>query len=280
MWNVFPDNFTTKTTPVAWDKVMGYDSVSLENKNLTVDWIATTAFSDRTTDNLIEWTNEYYTEAKVTANTTVVWKADKTNVLELDNTTPFTPTADYHPVTKKYLDDSPYPTASETVAWIVEIATDTEVSTWTDTTRSITPKTLKDNYLQLIENKYIISSSNLKYSADTERVSTANNGYTKSKQIQIWIPWTISIEFDSKFSWTINPSFSLARIYINWAAVWTERNNQTTSYITYTEDISVRQWDLVQLYYSSNASSCTTTIRNFRLSYDLVLLVDWTVNLD
>jgi len=33
-------------------------------------------------------------------------KADKTNVLELDNTTSFTPDADYEPATKKYVDDS------------------------------------------------------------------------------------------------------------------------------------------------------------------------------
>lgn len=33
-------------------------------------------------------------------------KADKTNVLELDNTTPFTPTSDYEPATKKYADDN------------------------------------------------------------------------------------------------------------------------------------------------------------------------------
>jgi hypothetical protein len=32
-------------------------------------------------------------------------KADKSNVLELDNTDEFTPTADYHPATKKYVDD-------------------------------------------------------------------------------------------------------------------------------------------------------------------------------
>lgn len=31
-------------------------------------------------------------------------KADKVNVLELDNTTPFDPTSDYHPATKKYVD--------------------------------------------------------------------------------------------------------------------------------------------------------------------------------
>lgn len=33
-------------------------------------------------------------------------KADKTNVLELDNTTAFTPEADYEPATKKYVDDA------------------------------------------------------------------------------------------------------------------------------------------------------------------------------
>lgn len=33
-------------------------------------------------------------------------KADTTNVLELDNTTPFTPDQDYEPATKKYVDDN------------------------------------------------------------------------------------------------------------------------------------------------------------------------------
>lgn len=33
-------------------------------------------------------------------------KADKTNVLELDNTTPFTPDDDHEPATKKYVDDN------------------------------------------------------------------------------------------------------------------------------------------------------------------------------
>ncbi len=33
-------------------------------------------------------------------------KADKTNVLEKDNTTAFTPTADYHPATKEYVDNN------------------------------------------------------------------------------------------------------------------------------------------------------------------------------
>ncbi len=39
------------------------------------------------------------------ANIDVSGKADKTNVLELNNTTAFTPDADYEPSTKKYVDD-------------------------------------------------------------------------------------------------------------------------------------------------------------------------------
>tara|TARA_R110000850_G_scaffold240615_2_gene365146 strand:- start:346 stop:621 length:276 start_codon:yes stop_codon:yes gene_type:complete len=36
----------------------------------------------------------------------ITGKADKTNVLELDNTTAFTPNSDYEPATKKYVDDT------------------------------------------------------------------------------------------------------------------------------------------------------------------------------
>jgi hypothetical protein len=43
-------------------------------------------------------------EDRIAANTS--GKADKTNVLELDNTTEFTPDADYEPATKKYVDDN------------------------------------------------------------------------------------------------------------------------------------------------------------------------------
>ena len=42
-------------------------------------------------------------------------KADKTNTLELDNTTAFTPDADYEPATKKYVDDLIDDTADNTI---------------------------------------------------------------------------------------------------------------------------------------------------------------------
>ena len=48
--------------------------------------------------------DRYYTETEI--DTQLGLKSDKTNVLEKDNTTSFTPSADYHPATKKFVDDS------------------------------------------------------------------------------------------------------------------------------------------------------------------------------
>ena len=102
-----------KTTPISNDEVTILDGADsnpdTQNKRSLLSSLWDGIFSNRTTTDIPEWTNLYYTEARVTANTTVVWlwntKADKTNVLEKDNTTPFTPTADFHPATKKSVDD-------------------------------------------------------------------------------------------------------------------------------------------------------------------------------
>jgi hypothetical protein len=49
-------------------------------------------------------TGDLWTGSKITSELSD--KADKTNVLELDNTDAFTPDADYEPATKKYVDES------------------------------------------------------------------------------------------------------------------------------------------------------------------------------
>jgi len=111
MWKI--STLPTKT-PIATDFVTGIDSIdwntATQNKNFLFSAIATFIFWSKTTTNLAEWTNQYYTEAKVTANATVVWlwssKADKTNVIEKDSTTAYTPTLATHPATKEYVDSS------------------------------------------------------------------------------------------------------------------------------------------------------------------------------
>ncbi len=105
---IFPTWYTSKWSADSMDQIWSSDGVT--NFNITVDEIGDEVFTDRSTTDLVEGTNEYYTDARVDANATVIalWtdKADKTNVLELDNTTSFTPDADYEPATKKYVDDN------------------------------------------------------------------------------------------------------------------------------------------------------------------------------
>ena len=110
---IFPTWYPDKWNADSTDKVWSSDGTT--NFNLTVDEIGTEVFTDRSTTNLSEGTNEYYTTAKVTTDT--AWKADKTNVLELDNTTAFTPTLDYHPATKKSVDDLISGVTPVLIAW-------------------------------------------------------------------------------------------------------------------------------------------------------------------
>lgn len=67
-------------------------------------------------------------------------KADKTNVLELDNTDAFTPDADYEPATKKYVDDN--------IPAIPVKATAAELIAGTDDAKFATAKGLKDAGIQ------------------------------------------------------------------------------------------------------------------------------------
>lgn len=61
-------------------------------------------------------------------------KAEKSNVLTKDNTTPFTPNNDYEPATKKYVDDNKRR----------DVATDTEIRTGTNNEKVVTPQGIHD----------------------------------------------------------------------------------------------------------------------------------------
>lgn len=66
---IFPTWYTNKGSADATDKVWASDGVT--NFNITVNEIGTEVFADRTTSNLAECTNLYYTESRVSANSTV-----------------------------------------------------------------------------------------------------------------------------------------------------------------------------------------------------------------
>lgn len=151
------------------------------------------------------------------------------------------------------------------------VASDAEALAWTNETKFINPKQLSDVALAKWQTQKATASATLKYSANTER-SSATTTYIKVKEININVKWTIRVSFDLKQSW----SSWFWRVYINWSAVWIERNTTSTTYVNYSEDFTVNIWDLVQLYYKT-WGSWTVFIQNFRMSYDKTYLADWVV---
>lgn len=152
---------------------------------------------------------------------------------------------------------------------------------------SVVKGKIQEDTLLKTENKYIKASTNVKYSADTERDSSSSpvTSYTKIKEIQVWFEWSIKVYFDLAWWWTEPFANNLyGRVYINWVAQGTERISTSATYTTYSEDFDVNVWDLIQLYYYSgdwgNPQDPYVKIRNFRIAYDETFIPNWTVNLD
>ena len=264
-----------KTTPVAADILTWLDSedsnLPTKDKWFTLSTLWTAVFWSNTTADIPEWSNLYYTEARVSANTTVTWlwttKADKTNVLELDNTTAFTPDADYEPTPKKYVDD-------EIAANLNIIATDAQSKDATQEMVSINPKQLLSNW--------IIVSDTLIVSADTEAeidVTAWPWVFVKVKEIEMWnyvLWWTIRVKFDLKWL-DVGGDGAYWRIYIDWVSTWIRQETLSTTYVTFSEDFTLDwpiNWTKVQLYISFDSWVSTTKVyaENFRIYYDEVAL--------
>lgn len=158
--------------------------------------------------------------------------------------------------------------ASTTQKGTVELATDAEVITWTDTTRYVNVKQITD----LKFNIWFTASNTLQASADTERSEANTVAYQLKKAITLWyypLWWTIRVKFDLKTSnWS---NFARGKVYKNWSPIWTERTNNTTNYITYSEDFTITGTnDSIQLYaYQDSWSWSVAMVRNFRIYYDL-----------
>lgn len=274
---IFPTWYPDKWSADNTDKIWASDEVT--NFNITVNDIGDRTFADKSTDNLAEWTNEYYTEAKVTANTTVValWddKADKTNVLELDNTTSYTPTESYHPATKEYVDNTPIPDATTTQKWIVLIATDTEAKEWTNETKLINSKQVNDiNYTN-----EVVASDTLQLSADTEREISTGWSFQIFKQITLWYfseNWTVRVTFDAEFG---SNEYGTLRFRKDWVIVDSFTSTDDV-YKSFSYDVSIWKNTVLDIQAESNGTPWEL-IKNFRVKYDLVKQEkDWVININ
>lgn len=113
------------------------------------------------------------------------------------------------------------------------------------------------------------ASDTLQQSADTER-SEALNAYVKLKEIEVKRNGTIRVAFDLKSE--VNFTAAFGRIYINGVATGTERSTVSTAYVNYSEDLTVAEGDLVQLYakHQDADPGNSAFVRNFRLYWDTV----------
>ena len=92
----------TKIQQIPTNRILGNDAVGTGNiKSLTAAETKTLLALDQ-----VDNTSDMNKPISSNTQTALDGKADKTNVLELDNTGSFTPSADFHPSTKKYVDDT------------------------------------------------------------------------------------------------------------------------------------------------------------------------------
>jgi len=141
-------------------------------------------------------------------------KADKSNVLELDNTTSFTPDADYEPATKKYVDDNGGAKAVYSVSSLAEFIAAVE-----DTTYDV-------KYI------YVREFDNFIFTSNTEiEVSGRNYVYGwVSFSGEYTVTWTSTAESDSVefydglgvYSTMTFTSVSGLTILVNWLYVDTD----------------------------------------------------------
>jgi hypothetical protein len=94
-----------------------------------------------------------------------------------------------------------------------------------------------------------VASDVLKVSADIER-NTVSGAYTKIKEVRIASAGGYRIKFALKSG--TGGATSYGKIYKNGVAFGTERTTTSTTYTTYSEDLTVSGGDLIQLYIHGN----------------------------
>lgn len=157
--------------------------------------------------------------------------------------------------------------ATEVLAWVVERATDLEATTWSDTTRYITPKQVKDNYSY----KTSIASNNIIEQETTEYINSGTNHLVTWVKIKCMFRWTLNIVYDgaSIVNWSSSYTTRL-NVTVNWVEVWTERSitGGNSTYVTYTDNIFVNFSDEVQLIVRYGR------VKNFSIRWDFT---DWNL---
>lgn len=114
----------------------------------------------------------------------------------------------------------------------------------------------------------VATGANVNLSADAERTS-ATQVYNKSKEIVCPFYGVINVYFEIRSN--VGDYDVYGRIYKNGTPVGIERSTQSTSYVSYNEDISFVPGDRIQLYIHPDSVSDQMRTRNFRLRSNKIL---------
>lgn len=147
------------------------------------------------------------------------------------------------------------PEASTSVKWIVEMATNAEVTTWTDETRYINPKQAKDNYWFTLSTFTTITTPAWTSSTPQYSISTL-----------LWRNSIINIRLSAISSWTNTNiqwvQYSLDNI--NWVD-WFTRTGWW--WLSVSEDnfcFSLPRWVYIRVFQwwiGLNSADCPVTLR-------------------
>lgn len=119
----------------------------------------------------------------------------------------------------------------------------------------------KSNLFGIITSLSLTAGDNI-FAQSNTLVTTVTYTYTKFKEIKVNYGSSVRVKFD--LSTADISSNAIAKIYVNDTAVGIERSTNSTSYITYSEDIEIKGGDYIQIYMKTS-NGYPAQLKNFGL---------------
>lgn len=119
----------------------------------------------------------------------------------------------------------------------------------------------KSNLFGIITSLSLTAGDNI-FAQSNTLVTTVTYTYTKFKEIKVNYGSSVRVKFD--LSTADISSNAIAKIYVNDTAVGIERSTNSTSYITYSEDIEIKGGDYIQIYMKTS-NGYSAQLKNFGL---------------
>lgn len=110
--------------------------------------------------------------------------------------------------------------------------------------------------------------------AENEDFVVNSSSWVKYKEIAVKRNGIVTTKFTLKNNSGNADNTAYGRIYVNGIAIGTSRATDSTTYVTYTEDITIIPGDLIQLYLSNQNALGTNTYSNLLGLYSSVDTID------